>query len=262
MNVTLYPCKNPSITKTVVFSSGLGGHGSFWQPQIEYFTEFFQVLCYDQTGVSKDSELLATNYQMADLAKQLIDILISKQLTQCHFVGHALGAFIGLEVAKQAPELLDKLVLLNPWDELDFYTAKCFAMRKSLLTDTGVKAYVRAQAIFLYPPYWISQHAQVLTEQENKAIANFPPIQNALTRLTALQNYQPKAHCQHIQHATLVISNADDTLVPWQRGLKLAQLMPNAQFELIAMGGHASTVTQTALMNDTIVKFLTQSAIK
>lgn len=261
MRVELYPCKHASVTKTLVFSSGLGGHASFWQPQIDYFTNFFQVLCYDQEGVSKDSEPLPPKYQLADLAKQLIEILTAKQLSHCHFVGHALGAFIGLEVAKQSPQLLDKLVLLNPWDDLDFYTAKCFETRKKILVNTGIEAYVRAQAIFLYPPFWISQHAQLLTEQEDKAIANFPPSQNALIRLSALQAYQPKVSCQNIRHPTLILSNADDTLVPWQRGLKLTQLMINAEFELIATGGHASTITQPSLMNEAIINFFNLSII-
>ena len=53
-----------------------------------------------------------------------------------------------------------------------------------------------------------------------------------------------------------MISNADDTLVPWQRGLSLTQNMPHAKFNLMATGGHASTITQPTMMNQTILKFL------
>ncbi|GAF54221.1 possible hydrolase or acyltransferase RutD in novel pyrimidine catabolism pathway [Psychrobacter sp. JCM 18900] len=149
------------------------------------------MICYEQEGVSPDSALLPDNYSMQDLAEQLIEILKQEELSNCHFVGHALGGFIGMEVAYKAPELLDKLVILNGWESLDPHTIKCFSMRTSLLQDTGVEAFVRAQAIFLYPPIWISDNIDTLTQKENKAIAHFAPVENVSTRLKALQAYQP-----------------------------------------------------------------------
>ena len=70
MLVKKYPCKNDT-SETVVFSSGLGGHADFWLPQIESFTEHYNVICYEQEGVSPDSALLPDNYSMQDLAEQL-----------------------------------------------------------------------------------------------------------------------------------------------------------------------------------------------
>lgn len=63
MLVEKYPCKNDT-SETVVFSSGLGGHADFWSPQIESFTEHYNVICYEQEGVSPDSDLLPDDYSM------------------------------------------------------------------------------------------------------------------------------------------------------------------------------------------------------
>jgi len=258
MLVKKYPCKHDT-SETLVFSSGLGGHADFWLPQIENFTVHYNVLCYEQEGVSPDSELLADDYSMQDLAEQLIEILKQEGLSNCHFVGHALGGFIGMEVAYKAPELLDKLVILNGWESLDPHTIKCFSMRQSLIENTGIEAFVRAQAIFLYPPIWISDNIDALTQKEDKAIANFAPVQNVLTRLKALQAYQPLINAKHIKNKALVLSNLDDVLVPWQRGLALAEHMQNAQFELMVTGGHASTITETYSTNSKILQFLSKN---
>lgn len=163
-----------------------------------------------------------------------------------------------MEIAYKAPELLNKLVILNGWESLDPHTIKCFRMRTSLLQDTGVEAFVRAQAIFLYPPIWISDNIEALTQKEDKAIANFTPIENVSTRLKALQSYQPLINAKHIKNKTLVLSNLDDVLVPWQRGLALANNMQNAQFELMVTGGHASTITETCPTNSKILQFLSK----
>ena len=41
----------------VVLSSGLGGHASFWNPQIRVLQQHFHVVAYDQEGCHSDSEL-------------------------------------------------------------------------------------------------------------------------------------------------------------------------------------------------------------
>lgn len=258
MSVYFYPCKG-STDKTVVLSSGLGGHAHFWQPQIEALTEHFQVLCYDQEGVFTDSPILPDDYTMLHLAEQLAEILQQKNLQNCHFIGHALGGFIGLELAKHHPELLDKLVLINAWDQLDAHTQKCFKTRIALLKHAGIEAYVRAQALFLYPPAWISTHADMLKAQEDKMIASFAPVENVLKRLNALQQYRPAITASEIENSTLVIVNQDDFLVPWQRGFALAKVMKHTELELLTSGAHASTVTETASINDILIKFLNQA---
>ena len=54
MNYQLYPAFNAS-QEYVVFSSGLGGHGQFWQPQIAAFQQAYNVLIYDHEGCHADN---------------------------------------------------------------------------------------------------------------------------------------------------------------------------------------------------------------
>ncbi len=55
----------PNITKEadyVVLASGLGGHASFWQPQIQALQAYFHVVVYDQEGCHADSAALPEDY--------------------------------------------------------------------------------------------------------------------------------------------------------------------------------------------------------
>lgn len=258
MTVEIYPCKNHSV-QTVVLSSGLGGHANFWQPQIEALREYFQVICYDHEGIGSQSPELPENYSIQHLAEQLAKILKQHQQQNCHFIGHALGGFIGIELVRLYHELVNRLVLINAWDRLDSHTEKCFSTRIALLRYAGIEAYIRAQALFLYPPAWISAHSLQLNEQENKMIGIFAPLENVFKRLHALQNYQPFEVARQIQNPTLVLTNQDDFLVPWKRGLALAKLIKNAELELMPNGGHASTITQAQSVNEILIKFLTKT---
>ncbi|MHA3047963.1 pyrimidine utilization protein D [Acinetobacter sp. ANC 4641] len=245
-----------SQAKTVVLSSGLGGHAQYWQAQITNLQQQFHVLTYDQAGVFPESEILPERYSVPMMANELQQILQAEQIRQCHFIGHALGGFIGLELARQAPQLVDKLVVVNAWDWLDVHTNRCFATRLTLLRQAGVAAYVQAQALFLYPPAWISQHNQQLYQQEQHAIAHFAPLENVEKRLAALRQYQPEQTAREVSHPVLVIANQDDFLVPWQRGLALSRLIPHADFELYPIGGHASSVTQPDWFNSCVLQYL------
>jgi len=148
--------------------------------------------------------------------------------------------------------------MLNAWGELDSHTQKCFQARTSLLVNSGAEAYVRAQALFLYPPQWISTHIDQLTEAENKQLLDFPPIQNVLARLQAVQAFKLNAeHRQALKDIPVhLLANQDDFLVPYQRSQQLQQCLPHSHLSLLDTGAHASTVTQTDQVNQLILSFL------
>ncbi|MBF7685716.1 pyrimidine utilization protein D [Acinetobacter sp. B10A] len=255
MTYTIYPSQQ-SEAKTIVLSSGLGGHAQFWAPQLEALTQHFNVLTYDHVGIHHQSADLPQDYTLTDMARELYQIIEHAQIKTCYFIGHALGAFIGMELAKIAPKQIEKIIMINPWEELDPHTIRCFNTRLKLLEHAGISAYIQAQALFLYPPAWISQHDQQLKQQEQYMIDQACTTHNIKTRLHALKSYQPLHAIHAIDMPCLIISNQDDFLVPWQRGLALSKAITHSQFELFDTGAHASTVTQTSQINDCLFKFL------
>lgn len=257
MNHHIYPSKLET-KKTVVLASGLGGLAQFWQPQIDTLTNAFNVLVYDQKGVHAESEPLPDSYSLQDMASELSTLLKTLSLTGCHFIGHALGGFIGLEIAKHHPKLIDRIILINAWDRLDPVTNRCFETRTSLLEHVGIPAYVHAQSLFLYPSPWLSKNHVLIEEHDQHQIKHFPPINNVITRIKALKAYQPTLTATDIKQPCLVLSNQDDLLVPWQRGAALAEQIYKAQFIKLVEGGHASTITQSEHVNNLLFHFLRQ----
>jgi aminoacrylate hydrolase len=195
------------------------------------------------------------------MARQILDLLISHNIREFHFMGHALGGHIGMQLATYQVDKAFKLfslTMLNAWGELDAHTQKCFEARTSLLLNGGAEAYVRAQALFLYPPHWISTHLDPLTEAENKQLLVFPPIQNVLARLQAVQAFKLETeHQQALKDVPIhLITNQDDFLVPYQRSQQLQQCLPHSHLSLLDTGAHASTVTETDQVNQLILSFL------
>lgn len=242
--------------ETIVLSAGLGGAGAFWQPQMAALNTRFRVINYDQRGTGRNTEALPDNYTIGHMADDVIAMLELLGISKCHFMGHALGGIVGLEIALRKPSLLSKLVLVNAWAKADSHTARCFAVRKHLLLNTGVEAYVQAQPIFLYPAAWLSQNAERVALEEKHGIAHFQGADTILKRIGALLAFDVSKRLNEIKVPTLVAVSRDDVLVPWTASQILADGLPNAELWMVPEGGHGFTVTQPDAFNARMLSFL------
>ncbi len=242
----------------LVLSSGLGGSARFWSPQLPVLSQRYRVLVYDHNGSGRSPATLSEGYSIATMAAELLALLDTLEVNRCHFMGHALGGLVGLELALQRPGLLQSQVLINAWSRPNPHSARCFAVRKNLLQDTGPAAYVQAQALFLYPADWIAANSAQLAEDDAHALAHFPEPANLLKRIAALQAFNVDAHLAGIDTPTLLIANRDDMLVPWQQSQHLAATLPRGRLCLLDYGGHASSVSDSTTFNRVLLDYLAE----
>ncbi|MCQ4321346.1 pyrimidine utilization protein D [Stutzerimonas stutzeri] len=243
---------------TLVLSSGLGGAGAFWTPQLPLLSQDYRVLVYDQLGTNKSQAHLPDDYSIESMAVELLELLDTLEIRQCHFIGHALGGLVGLQLALLRPQLLQSQVLINAWSSPNPHSARCFAVRQNLLRDSGPGAYVQAQSLFLYPADWIAANSEKLARDDAHALAHFPPTANLLRRIQALLAFDIEAELASIQTPTLLIANRDDMLVPWNRSQHMANVLPNARLELLEYGGHASSVSDSEPFNRVLLDYLAE----
>lgn len=242
--------------EVVLLSSGLGGSGAFWAPQMQALTARWPVVTYDHRGTGRSSRDLPSHYTLAHMAEDMVKVLDALGLAKAHVVGHAAGGNAGLQLALDHPDRLAKLVVVNGWSRPDPHIKRCFDTRIHLLNDTGPEAYVHAQPIFLYPADWISRNHTRLQAEEAHHVASFPPREVMLARINALLAFDIDARLDEITHRVLVSASADDMLVPVSCSQRLAGRLPNADFQLVAWGGHGFTVTDPESFNEGLVKFL------
>jgi aminoacrylate hydrolase len=241
---------------TVLLSSGLGGAAHYWAPQIPALAEHFRIVAYDQAGTGRSPGPLPAGYAIADMAAELGRLLDDLNIRKTHFIGHALGGLIGLQLALDRPALVHRMVLVNAWAKTHPHTLRCFAARKSLLLNTGIPAYVAAQPLFLYPAGWLADRQDWLAEQDAAGIEHFPPQQTVLQRIAAIEAFDLTARIAEIAAPTLVIATTDDILVPHTCSAALAASLPAGRLVLLDQGGHACNITDPAGFNTLTNAFL------
>lgn len=248
--------EGPEGAATVLLSAGLGGSAAFWSPQMEALTGRFRVILYDHRGTGRSDRSLKPDHSVASMAEDMIAVLDATATAKAHIVGHAAGGNAGLQLALDHPERLDRLVIVNGWSRPDAHVARCFAARTRLLEAFGPTAYVEAQALFLFPPDWISQNDALLKTQERHHIQTFPRIDVMLARIGALLAFDIDDRLGEISHPVLVAASADDMLVPPLLSRRLAEGLPNATLDVVPWGGHGFTATVSGAFNARLVAFL------
>ncbi|MBV4369204.1 pyrimidine utilization protein D [Erwinia phyllosphaerae] len=245
---------------TLVLSAGLGGLGSFWQPQLAELRKAYRVVTYDQLGTGRSPAKLPEGYSMRDMAAELASALEKHGVTEYAVIGHALGGAIGMQLALDYPDRVTGLVIVNGWLRLNAHTRRCFQVRQDLLLKVGVEAYVRAQPLFLYPADWLAENEARIEAEDALHCAHFQGTENLLHRLHALMSCDFTDRARLITQPTLVICSQDDLLVPSLCSQTLNAALPNATLKTMPRGGHAMSVTESGLFNQLLLNWLGETA--
>jgi aminoacrylate hydrolase len=236
----------------ILLSAGMGGSGSFWEPQLEALSERHQVILYDHVGTGRSA---GGSRSIAGMADDIAAVLDDAGVDAAHLVGHAVGGIVGLELAICHPERLRSLVVVNGWGRADPFLRRCFEVRKKLLNEAGPLAYVRAQPLFLYPPQWISENIAHLEAEEQRILKAFPPVATMNQRIDMFMAFDGGERLSSIRVPTLLASARDDALVPAYLTRRLAAAIPHARVHEVGWGAHAFTVVTPNVFNDALLGF-------
>jgi len=96
----------------LIFIHGVGMRGDVWAPQVEYFSNDYQVITYDFLGHG-ESPLPSEEPVLDDYVEQLNNLLKHLDLSVISLVGHSMGALISVAFALKHPDKVKALVPIN-----------------------------------------------------------------------------------------------------------------------------------------------------
>lgn len=248
MQIELTPAPFPD-APVLLLIAGLGGTGNYWLPQRAALSEHYQLVVYDQRGTGVNREPLPTDYSLADMAYEIHSAVLQQGITHYSVLGHALGGLVALQLTLDYPASIDRIAIINGWLQLNAHTRRCFAVRETLLRDSGPTAYLQAQPLFLYPADWMAANQPCLEAEEAMHNAHFQGAENLTRRLNALKAADFHDTTAHIHQPVLLICSRDDLLVPWNCSVELHEALPESRLEVMPWGGHACNVTDANNFN-------------
>jgi pimeloyl-ACP methyl ester carboxylesterase len=240
----------------LVFLHGFPLSRGVWQKQIESFRSSYRVIAPDLRGFG-DSETQPGPTTMAQYAADLRALLHKLATGPVVLIGHSMGGYVALAFARQFPEMLRGLVLVGTKAGQD--TTEAAAGRRVMaekVKTEGVLELIEAMA-----PKMLT--AGNLDARMAAQVLGFMVPSRPAGMIEALLGMADRpdatAFLAQIAVPTLVITGADDTLIPPAESDTLAKEIRGAQLKVIPHAGHLIAFERPDKFNHVLKEWLNRA---
>jgi 3-oxoadipate enol-lactonase len=239
----------PSGAPVLVLSHALGLSMAMWDPQLADLSRAFRVVRYDHRGHGV-SPVPAGPYTIEELGRDLVHLLDRLGLDRVSFCGLSLGGMVGMWIASNAPERLDRPVLcctaarmLRPDD---------FAARARTVREQGIGAIADSLIGRWFTPSFPATHPD--TVAGIRAMLLSTPREGYAGACEAIAQMDLREDLPRIKAPTLVIGAEQDQSTPPEKSREIAQRIPGAQLVMIPDAAHIANVEQPEIVTNLILE--------
>ncbi len=234
----------------LILSNSLGTNYSMWDLQLPEFLKKFHLLRYDMRGHGRSS-VTPGPYSIEQLAKDVLRLADALKLGRFHFCGLSMGGMIGMWLAANAPNRLDKLVLCNTAAKIG--TAETWNTRIETVRKDGMKQ-VAAAAMERWFSSAFRGRATATVANTQKILEQTSPEGYAAC-CAAVRDFDYREQLGKIHTPSLVISGTHDPATTPAEGQFLAKQIQGARYvELNA--AHLSNIEDADRFTKEVAAFL------
>jgi 3-oxoadipate enol-lactonase len=234
----------------LILSNSLGTDCSVWSQQVSVFAHHFRVLRYDGRGHGI-SAVLPGPYTIADLGWDVVHLCDALGIKQAHYCGLSLGGMVGMWLAANVPEHIDKLVLCNTAARLgppQLWDARIESVRTGGMASIVSSVLVRwfTESFITRSPDTIAQMRQTLAHT---------PEEGYIACCEAIRDMDQRSILYKIRSPTLVVAGSLDAASPPTDGRFLASSIAGARYVELD-GAHMTNIEAVQPFNDAVLDFL------
>jgi 3-oxoadipate enol-lactonase len=230
--------------------NSLGTTLEMWDPQVAALTTRFRLLRYDRRGHGR-SPVPPGPYSLEDLGRDALDLLDELEIERTSFCGLSIGGMVGMWLASEAPERIDRLVLCSAAPTLP--PREQWLERAAKVRAEGVAAI--ADAVL---ERWFTPLAPESLREPFRAMLVGTPAEGYAGCCEALADIDLRDRLGSIQAPTLVVTGAGDPGVPPESGERLAASIAGARHVTIADARHISNAEQPSTFTQHVLAHLTE----
>lgn len=237
----------------LVLANSLGTTQGLWRRQLPALAGRFRVLTYDHPGHGASS-LPAQPATVDAFAHELRGLLVELALERVSFCGVSLGGMVGMALALQSPERVERLVLsctsahLGPreqWEE-----------RARVVRADGTEAVADAVVARWFTPELAREDPETLAEF--RALLAATPREGYARCCEAVGAWDARERISLIAAPVLVIVGAEDPVTTVEHAELLASRIPGARLRVIDRAAHLANVEQAKAFTSAVLEHLGQ----
>jgi 3-oxoadipate enol-lactonase len=201
-----YEWNGPEAAPVLVFCHSLGANYRMWDAQLEAFSKHFRILRYDTRGHG-ESGVPHGPYNVAQLARDVIQLLDVVGVRRVSFCGISMGGTTGMYLAANYPERFHKIALCNTAAKIgnaDFWNTRIETIRKG-----GIKSVSDGLMERWFTFDFRSSHPEEVAEVK-EVLDNTDP-EGYIANCAAVRDADLHDSLAKIKTPTLVVAGLHDT---------------------------------------------------
>ena len=231
-----YRLEGPGDAPVLVMANSLGTTFRMWDAQAPALSERFRLLRYDHRGHG-DSAVPPGPYTMGDLGGDVLALLDRLEVERFSFCGLSIGGMVGMWIASEAPERVDRLVLCCTSARFD---PDAYNSRAQTVRVEGVGVIADAVLERWFTPAFRTDRPETV-EWAGRMLRETPP-EGYAGCCEAIRDADLRGRLGEISAPTLVIDGADDPAVPPEQAELLRDSIPDARLLVVEGTAHLPNV--------------------
>ena len=233
-----YVLEGPEDAPVLVLSNSLGSTLGMWDDQAPVLRERFRLLRYDQRGHG-DSPVPSGPYKIEDLGRDALALLDQLDIERASFCGLSIGGLVGMWLAGEAPERVERLVLCctAPRFDSDFYDARAHKVRSE-----GVGSIADVVLERWFTPEFRAARPETVEWAGN--MLRGTPTEGYAGCCEVLRDADMRSRLGEIRAPTLVVAGAEDPAATVDQAEEIRDSIPRARLVVIEGAAHLANVEQ------------------
>jgi 3-oxoadipate enol-lactonase len=231
----------------LVMGSSLGTSMDMWDSQLA-LAERLRIVRLDHRGHGR-SAVPPGPYEIADLGRDVLELMDSLEIERASYCGLSIGGMVGLWLGANAPERIERLVLICTSAHLP--PAEGWAERAAKVRAAGTVGVVADPVVARWlTPAYAEEHPELVAELRAMLVATDPT--GYAECCGAIERMDLRDELGRIPAPTLVISGAGDEATPPEHQRLIATSIPGARLETVEPAAHLAAVERPARVNELI----------
>jgi len=235
----------------LVLVHGFLGSSRMWEPQIDFFKDYFRVITPDLPGYGKSNKAKSHN-SIKSISNFLFDCLEEKKIHKFHLLGHSMGGMIAQEMAKKDGDKISKLVCYStgPRGEMPGRFETIEQSRENLKKN-GLQIMARNIAKTWFIKGENAKYFDVCIE-----VGKETSMEAADNSLVAFKNWNGVDTLKNIKNETLIVWGDQDKSYNLEQVQTLEKNIKNSKLTIFKNCAHNVHLEKPDQFNEAINNFL------
>jgi 3-oxoadipate enol-lactonase len=242
--------EGPEDAPVLVLSNSLGTTLEMWRDQAPALRERFRLVRYDHRGHG-GSCVPPGPYAMDDLGRDVLALLDGLGVKRFSFCGLSIGGMVGMWLASQAPERVERLVLCCTAASFD---PDAYSSRARTVREHGVAQVADAVLERWFTPAFRESRPDVL-EWAGRMLRETPP-EGYAGCCEAISGADLAVRLGGIRAPTLVVAGAEDPAAPPDRSESIRDSVRGVHLTVLSPAAHMANVESPEAVTGAILDHL------